>query len=140
MELIRAGLRGEDGLQTGGAAVFHRKRVHLHAGFLDGFRLRREVQHALPDAAGDVQSVDDVLVVVLALAVGAGVHLLFGGVVVDAGGRAAGCAGAEAGHTGRHGHERHEVAADDGQLRDALVVQRQFGAAVGRIDDRELRW
>ena len=100
--------------------MFHRKRIYLYAGFLDGFGLRSQVQHALTDSAGHVETVDDVLVVVLALAVGAGIHLLFGGVIVDAGSRTSGCAGAQARDARRHGHERDKVAADDWQLRDRL--------------------
>ena len=139
VELIRARLGGEDGLQAGRAAVLYRERVDLHAGFLDGFRLRGQVQHALADSAGHVQPVNDVLVVVLALAVGAGVHLLLGGVIVDSGCGTSGGAGAQARYPGRHGHQRDQVAADDGQFCDTLVIQGQLGTAVGSIDDGRLR-
>ena len=72
------------------------------------------------------------------LGIGAGIYLLFGGVVVYTRSRAAGCTGPEARNTRRQGHERHQVAADDWQLSDVLILQRQLGAAVGCIHDRGL--
>ena len=55
-----------------------------------GVRLGGQIQHALANSAGHVEAVHDVLIVILALAVGAGIHLLFGGEVVDARCRTAG--------------------------------------------------
>ena len=88
MEPVCAGFGRKDGLQSGGATVFARKRVDLNTGFLNCIRLRSQVQNALANSAGDVQAINNVLIVVLALAVGAGVNLRFGREVVHAGSRA----------------------------------------------------
>jgi len=85
----------EDCLQAGRATMLYRKRVYLNAGLLNGVGLRSQVQYALPDSTGHVQAVNDVLIVVLSLAVCACVNLLFSGVVVDARGRTTGGAGSQ---------------------------------------------
>ena len=85
VERIRARSGGKDRLQSCRAAVLHRKRIHLDAGFLNRFWLGRQVQHTLPDSTGHIEPVYHVLIVVLTLAVGAGIDLLFGGVIVYSG-------------------------------------------------------
>ena len=74
----------KNGLQPGGAAVLARKGVDLDAGFLDGIRLWGKIQHALANSAGHVETIHHVLIVVLTLTVGAGIHLLFGREIVHA--------------------------------------------------------
>src|SRR5207237_7229681 len=74
VELVGARLGGHHFLHAGGAAVFARIRIHLHTGFLDRLWIRRQVQYALPDAAGDVEAVDYVHVRHLPLTIGAGVR------------------------------------------------------------------
>src|SRR5713101_6446809 len=81
---VGAGFGGKNGLQSGSAAVLARKGVDLDTGFLDGIRLGGQIQHALANSASHVESIHDVLIVVLALTVGAGIDLLFGGEVVHA--------------------------------------------------------
>ena len=76
-------LRREHGLQSGRATVFARERIDLNTGLLNRFRLRCEVQHALANSTGHVEAIYDVLIVVLALAIRAGINLLFRGIVVD---------------------------------------------------------
>ncbi len=77
MKRVGARLCREDCLQTGRATMLNRKRIDLNAGFLNGLWLWRQIQYPLPDSAGDVQAVNDVLVVVLALTIRACVNLLF---------------------------------------------------------------
>ena len=92
MELIRAGFRSKHSLQPCGAAVFTTECVDLNAGFLDSFRLRGQIQDPLPNAAGYIQAIYNVLVIILTLTVRAGVNLLFCGEVVHARGWTPGCA------------------------------------------------
>src|SRR5690348_4133235 len=75
MELVRSRPCGKHGLQTGGATIFTAECIDLNAGFLDRGRLRRKIQYALADSAGYVQAINNVLVIVLALTVRAGVNL-----------------------------------------------------------------
>src|SRR5215472_8402692 len=96
MESIRARLCRKHRLQSGSAAIFARESVYLNTGFLNGVGLRSQIQHALPDPAGDVESVYDILIIVLALSVCARINLQFGRVVVDTRSGTAGCAGSEA--------------------------------------------
>src|ERR1035437_7623624 len=119
--------------------MLKRKGVYLNAGLLNGVGLRRQVQYALPDSTGDIQAVNDVLIVVLALTVCACINLLLSGVVVDAGGRAAGCAGPQTRDSGSHGDQGNEVAANDWQLRNALILQGHLESAIGCVDDWRFR-
>ena len=87
MKRVRTGFRGEHRDQPGSAAMLHRIRIDLDTGFLNRLRVRGKIQDPLPDAAGDVETIDDVLIVVLALAICAGIDLLFRRKIVDSRGR-----------------------------------------------------
>jgi len=78
VELVGARACGKDRQQTRGAAIFAAKGVYLNAGLLDGIGLGCQIQHTLANSARDVEAIDNILVIVLTLAVGAGVDLLFG--------------------------------------------------------------
>src|SRR5215469_1116222 len=60
VELVRTRPRGEDLLDSSGPAIFARKGVDLNAGFLNGFRIRGEIENSLADAAGNIEAIDDV--------------------------------------------------------------------------------
>src|SRR5689334_24366040 len=81
---VSAGPGGKNGLEPGSATVLARKGIYLDTGFLDGVRLGGQIQHALANSAGHVEPIHNVLIVVLALAVGTGVNLLFGREIVHA--------------------------------------------------------
>ena len=124
VELVRARFGSEHGLQSSSAAIFAGERIDLNGGFLDCVGLRGEIQNALAYTAGDIETIDHVLVVILALAIGAGVNLLFGGVVIHTRCRTAGRAGSQAGGSWRHSHKRHQVAPYNRQLRDCPIIKR----------------
>ena len=77
MKAVRARPRRKQGLQARSATVLHGVCIYLDAGFLNGLRLRRDVQNALPNSTRYVQTINNVLVVVLTLAVRAHVDLFF---------------------------------------------------------------
>ena len=118
--------------------MLYRKRVHLNAGFLNGFWLGRQVQHTLPDSTGHIEPVYHVLIVVLALTVGTRIDLLFRGVIVYARCGTARCAGSQARDAGGHGDQSDQVPADDRQLRNRLILKGEVNAAICGIDDRRL--
>src|SRR6516164_2229346 len=76
VERIRAGPRGEDCLQSSSPAVLDRECIDLNTRFLNGLRLRGKVQYTLANAAGDIEAVNNILIVVLSLAVRTSIHLL----------------------------------------------------------------
>src|ERR1700722_8837705 len=73
MEAVRAGFRRKLRDDSRGTAMFARKCVDLNAGLLNRVRSRCQIQDSLTDAAGYIEAVNDVLIVVGALAVGAGI-------------------------------------------------------------------
>src|ERR1700757_1277007 len=77
VESVGARPRRENRLQSCGATVLHRKRIHLNTRLLNRLRLRSQIQNSLTNSAGDVKTIDYVLIVVLALTIRAGIDLLF---------------------------------------------------------------
>ena len=98
VEVVRSRLRRARHLDRAAAAVFRREGIDLDARLLDRVGVRRQVQHTLPDAARDVEPVDDELVGDRALTVRAGVDGRFRRIVVDAGSRRAGASRLSAAH------------------------------------------
>ncbi len=113
MEFIRARSRGESCYDSGGAAVFARKSIHLNTGFLDRVWSRGQVQDTLPDSAGHVEAINHILIVIRSLPVGAGVNRFFRRKVIWAG---SGCAVSgtrcsQSRYPWGQRHESHQVAA-----------------------------
>ena len=144
VEPLRSRLGGADHLDRAAAAVLGREGVDLDARLLDRVGVRRQVQHALTDAARHVEPVDDELVGDRALAVGAGVDGRFGRVVVDARSRRAGAARLSAAHRAEPGdarrlrHEPDEAAARHRQVGQRLGLERQLVARLRDVDERGL--
>ena len=138
MKGVGTRLRREDRLQPCGTTVLDRERIHLNTSFLDRFRLWSQIQNSLTNSAGDVKTVDHVLIVVLTLTVRAGVDLLFCRKIVDSRRRTSRCARSQAGNSWSHGHQRDEVATDDRQLRHALILEGHLYTAVSGVYDWSL--
>ena len=145
VKLVGARFRRAHHLDGAAPAVLDRIGVDLNARLLDGVGIRRQVQDALPDTTGDVETVDDELVGHRPLAVRADVHGRFRGVVVDA---RSGCAGAarlaashraESGYAGRQGREGDEVAAGERQRRQRVGLQRHLIPRLRGIHERRFR-
>jgi hypothetical protein len=144
VELFRSGLGGHHLLHSGRPAVFARICIDLDGALLDRFGIRGEIEDALPDAAGDVESVDDEHVRHLTLAVGAGIHLRLGRVVVDAGAGRAGFAGLAAAHRPKagdswsQGGQCDHIAPGYRQLADGIVFECQLVPTIDGVDNRRL--
>ena len=138
MKSVSARFRGEHRLQSGGTAVLTRKGIDLNAGFANSFRLRGEIQNALANSAGHVEPVHNILIIIPALTIGAGVDLLFGGEIVHTRRGTSRPARSQAGSSWRHRHQRDQVATNDGQLRDRLILKSQLRAAIRSVDHRSL--
>src|SRR6266853_96718 len=65
---VRARFGCKNSLHSSSAAVLARKRVDMNTGFLNGVRLRGQIQDALANSTGHVMPIHNVLIVVLALA------------------------------------------------------------------------
>src|SRR5450631_163284 len=126
MELAGAGSGGHRCYDSGGATVLARKRVDLNTAFLDGVRRWSQVQNTLTNSAGHVEAIDNILVVIRSLAVGAGVNRFFRGKVIRTGsGRTvAGTRCSQSRHPRGQSHQRYQVAALEWQLRDSGIIQR----------------
>ena len=91
-------------------SIFDRKRVDLNVGFLNRVGVRREVHDALPNGAGDVESIHDPHIRNCALTVDTNVEGRFRRKVVHAGSRCAPTSVAKPRDTRSQTHEREQVA------------------------------
>src|SRR5579863_7192299 len=82
VKLIRPRFGGHSHLNGACASVVHVERVHLDAGLLNSIGIGYEVQHARPNVAGYIQTVNDEHVAVTASSVRARINLGLCGEVI----------------------------------------------------------
>src|SRR5882757_462400 len=144
VELIGTRLGCLRDLEAAAAAVLHRKCVYLNVQFLDEIGVGGKVQNALPNGAGDIQSIDDPHIRDRALAIDADVYGLFGGEVVQARARSARSHARAAGQSeprdaGCHADQREHIAACQRQIPQGLSLESGLISRVGGVHERIFR-